>query len=162
MIKVHEHTIEVTNKEDPLFNLLTPPNLLRHLEHYAEHPHEYFEPLEGSEVREVFENGIRTFYRVLHFGTMDVKDRVTFVDDFTMVTDVERTKNYPGSRLTIKIETPEINQSVNLRFIYEEDTDTVPKEDIFLSLRRKAYEQKDRDMVDQIRKQANCLSVIIF
>lgn len=158
MIKVHEHSIEVTNENDTLFSLLTIPNLLRHLEYYAKHPHEYFEPLESSEVQEVFEKEVQTLYRVLHFGTMTVKDKVTFTNDLAMVTEIEATEDYPASRLTIKIETAGINHSVNLHFIYEEDTVDVPKEDIFLSLRRKAYEQKDRDMVDQIRRRADCLS----
>ena len=160
MIKVHEHSIEVTNKNDTLFNLLTVPNLLRHLEHYAKHPHEYFEPLENSEVTEMFEDGRQVFYRVLHFGSMDVKDKVTFTNDLTMVIDIERTEDYPGSRLTIKIETFEANQTIRLHFIYEEDSTVAPKEDIFLSLRRKAYEQKDKDMVERIRQRADHLPAL--
>ena len=39
MIKVHEHTVEVVNKNDPLFEQLTMSNLLRHLERYAKEPH---------------------------------------------------------------------------------------------------------------------------
>lgn len=160
MIKVHEHTIEVTNQDDPLFKSLTVSNLLRHLEHYAKHPHEYFEPLESSEVKESFENGLHVLYRVLHFGSMDVKDRVSFIDNHTMVTDIEHTEDYPGSRLTIEIRTSEIKNVISLHFIYEEDTDSAPQEDIFLSLRRKAYEQKDRDMVERIRQQAGHLSEV--
>ena len=49
-------------------------------------------------------------------------------------------------------------QNISLRFIYEEDRKDAPAEDIFLSLRRKAYEQKDRDLVERIRQQANSLS----
>lgn len=56
MLKIHEHTVEVANKDDPLFKQLSTSDLFRHLEHYAHHPHEYFEPLETSEVQEVFEN----------------------------------------------------------------------------------------------------------
>lgn len=48
----------------------------------------------------------------------------------------------------------------DLRFLYEEDTDEAPAEDIFLSLRRKAYEQKDKDMVEQIRQHARDLSAL--
>ena len=51
MIKVHEHTVEVVNKNDLLFEQLTMSNLLRHLERYAKEPHKYFEPLERSEYR---------------------------------------------------------------------------------------------------------------
>ena len=101
MIKVHEHTIEVTNQDDPLFKLLTVSNLLKKLEHYAKHPHEYLEPLESSEVKESYENGLHVLDRVLHFGSMDVKDRVSFIDSYTMITDIEHTENYPASRLTI-------------------------------------------------------------
>ncbi len=158
MIKVHEHTIEVTNSDDPLFKLLTVSNLLRHLEHYAKHPHEYFEPIESSEVKESFEDGVHVLDRVLHFSSMDVKDRVSFLDNHTMVTDIEHTENYPGSRLTIEIKTLELKNTISLHFLYEEDIETAPQENIFLSLRRKAYEQKDQEMVERIRQQAGRLS----
>lgn len=158
MIKVHEHTIEVTNSDDPFFKLLTVSNLLRHLEHYAKHPHEYFEPIESSEVKESFEDGVHVLDRVLHFSSMDVKDRVSFLDNHTMVTDIEHTENYPGSRLTIEIKTLELKNTISLHFLYEEDIETAPQENIFLSLRRKAYEQKDQEMVERIRQQAGRLS----
>ena len=75
-----------------------------------------------------------------------------------MVTDVDRTDDYPASRLTVRIEPSDNEQNISLRFIYEEDRKDQPAEDIFLSLRRKAYEQKDRDLVERIRQQANSLS----
>ena len=115
-------------------------------------------PWKAREVKESFENGLHVLYRVLHFGSMDVKDRVSFIDSYTMITDIEHTENYPASRLTIEIKTSEIKNTISLHFIYEEDTDAAPQEDIFLSLRRKAYEQKDRDMVERIRQQAGHLS----
>ena len=158
MIKIHEHCVEVTNQKDSLSSLLTASKLLRHLEHYAKHPHEYFDPLESSEVREVFDGGVHALHRVLHFGTMSVTDKVTFVDALTMVTDVDQTDDYPASRLTVRIEPSDNEQNISLRFIYEEDRKDQPAEDIFLSLRRKAYEQKDRDLVERIRQQANSLS----
>ena len=96
--------------------------------------------------------------RVMHFSSMDVKDRVSFLDNHTMVTDIEHTENYPGSRLTIEIKTLELKNTISLHFLYEEDIETAPQEDIFLSLRRKAYEQKDQDMVERIRQQAGRLS----
>lgn len=160
MIKVHEHTVEVVNKNDPLFEQLTMSNLLRHLERYAKEPHKYFEPLERSELQESFENGEHVLHRILHFGQMIVRDKVVFTDSQTMVTEVEHTEDYPDSRFTVKIETSENNDSIRLRFLYEEDTDEAPVEDIFLSLRRKAYEQKDKDMVEQIRRHARDLSAL--
>ena len=123
MIKVHEHTVEVVNKNDPLFEQLTMSNLLRHLERYAKEPHKYFEPLERSEVQESFENGEHVLHRILHFGQMIVRDKVVFTDSQTMVTEVEHTEDYPDSRFTVKIETSENNDSIRLRFLYEEDTD---------------------------------------
>ena len=91
---------------------------------------------------------------------MIVRDKVVFTDSQTMVTEVEHTEDYPDSRFTVKIETSENNDSIRLRFLYEEDTDEAPAEDIFLSLRRKAYEQKDKDMVEQIRQHARDLSAL--
>lgn len=157
MIKVHEHTVEVVKRNDPLSSLLTESTLLRHLERYARRPHEYFEPMESSEVTEGFENNQHVLRRILHFGRMTVADKVTFVDNKTMVTDIDQTDDYPASRLTIKIETS-AEQVLSLHFIYEEDSDTPPTDDIFLSLRRKAYEEKDRDMVERFKQQAQDLS----
>ena len=158
MLKIHEHTVEVANKEDPLFKQLSTSDLFRHLEHYAHHPHEYFEPLETSEVQEVFENERHFLKRSLHFSRMTVNDRVEFTDNQTMVTEVDGTDDYPRSRLTIKIEMTQAKDCIKLHFIYEEDIAEPPQDDIFLSLRRKAYEQKDRDLVEHIRHQAGCLS----
>ena len=157
MVKVHEHSVEVADRKDPLFSQLTKSNLIRHLEQYARRPHEYFEPLESSEVTECFENNQHVLRRVLHFGPMTVEDTVTFPDPLTMVTDIAQTKDYPASRLTIKIESSE-DDSTYLRFIYEEDSEMPPAEDIFLSLRRKAYEEKDRAMVECFRQQVKNLS----
>ncbi len=157
MVKIHEHTVEVVNRNDPLFPFLTGSHLFRHLEQYARRPHEYFDPIESSEVTEDIENNRHVFHRVLHFGPMTVEDKVTFLDSTTMVTDISPTKDYPASRLTVKIESSD-DDAVFLHFVYEEDSETPPAEDIFLSLRRKAYEEKDRDMVDRFRQQIKNLS----
>ena len=45
---------------------------------------------------------------------------------------------------------PKENGSVFLKFTYEEDRDEPMGDDMISNLRRKAYEQKDRDMVDLI------------
>ena len=135
MLKIHEHTIEVANKDDPLFKQLSTSDLFRHLEHYAHHPHEYFEPLETSEVQEVFENERHFLKRSLHFSRMTVNDRVEFTDNQTMVTEVDGTDDYPRSRLTIKIEMTQSQDCIKLHFIYEEDIAEPPQDDIFLSLR---------------------------
>lgn len=157
MVKVHEHRVEVVVRKDPLFSQLTESNLLRQLEQYARCPHEYFEPLESSEVTEDFENNQHVLRRVLHFGPMSVEDTVTFPDSSTMVTEIAQTKDYPASRLTIKIESSD-DDTIYLRFVYEEDSETPPAEDIFLSLRRKAYEEKDRGMVECFRQRVKNLS----
>ena len=41
--------------------------------------------------------------------------------------------------------------TIFLRFTYEEDLMEAPRDDIFLKLRKKAYEQKDMEMVQTIR-----------
>ena len=60
------------------------------------------------------------------------------------------TDSYKASRLTIQIECPQAD-SIFLRFTYEEDLLQAPQDDIFLKLRKKAYEQKDMEMVQTIR-----------
>lgn len=151
MIKIHEHLIEVTSPSDDLHSVLTVQKLWEHLLHYAEHPHEYFEPLQSCEVQCREENGLRVLDRLLDFGSMQVKDTVHFEKEKSVCIDVTATDHYQASRLTIRIECPEENNSIFLRFTYEEDLMEAPRDDIFLKLRKKAYEQKDMEMVQTIR-----------
>lgn len=77
-------------------------------------------------------------------GKTKVNDRVYFPDHLTMVTEVDGCDDYPASRMTIFIE------SACVRFLYEQDCDSELDEDIYLGLRRKAYEQKDRELLERI------------
>ncbi len=160
MVKIHEHIIEVTNPGDQLYKELNATKLWQHLQRYVRHPHEYFEPLESATVQERRDNDQLVLQRQLNFGTMTVNDEVFFEEGKSIVIKVKKTQHYQASTLTIKIEQPQENGALFLRFVYEEETTEMPAEDIFLKLRRKAYEQKDMDMVHKIREQAASLSKV--
>lgn len=59
-----------------------------------------------------------------------------------MVTEVEHTEDYPDSRFTVKIETSENNDSIRLRFLYEEDTDEAPGGRYFSVFKTKSVRAK--------------------
>ena len=150
MIKIHEHLIEVTSPSDVFHSVLTVQKLWEHLLHYAEHPHEYFEPLQSCKIQSREENGLRVLDRLLDFGSIQVRDTVHFEKEKSVCIDVMATNSYKASRLTIQIECTQ-EDSIFLRFTYEEDLLQAPQDDIFLKLRKKAYEQKDMEMVQTIR-----------
>lgn len=143
MRKVHEFTIALADI-DSAAEKLSEAFLFRSLEHFAHHPHEYFDPMESSIVRDDHHEGRHVLFRELHFGKTKVNDRVYFPDHLTMVTEVDGCDDYPASRMTIFIE------SACVRFLYEQDCDSELDEDIYLGLRRKAYEQKDRELLERI------------
>lgn len=157
MIKIHEHIIEVTNPYDDLADALDTSTLWRQLEHFARHPSDYVEAMKKSVVHEHFEGNQLVLKRELDFGGLTVADTVRFDEGKSVITDVQQSKEFPASRFTISLESPAQEGCYFLRFIYEEDVAQAPQEDIYLQLRKQAYEQKDRDLVDMIRQNAQNL-----
>lgn len=143
MRKVHEFTIALADIGSTAENL-SQSFISRSLEHYAHHPHEYFDPLESSVVQDDYQDGRHVLSRELNFGKAKIHDRVYFPDNLTMVTEVDGCDDYPASRMTIFIE------PTRVRFLYEQDSQDELAEDIYLKLRRKAYEQKDRELLERI------------
>ena len=160
MVKIHEHIIEVTNPHDDLADVLNVSMLWRQLEHFARHPSDYVEAMKKSVVHEHFDGDQLVLERELHFGGVTVMETVRFDNGQSVISDVQKSENYPASRFTISLEAPAQEGYYFLRFIYEEDTDKAPEENIYLQLRKQAYEQKDRDLVDMIRQNARSLKPV--
>lgn len=151
MMKIHEHLVKVCSPLDPLSKSMTQAQLWRWLEWFVRHPHDFTEAMEASHVEESSdEQGRSVLKRELDFGSMKVNDKVIIEVGRCIRTEVAANEHWAAGAFTITVVQPKENGSVFLKFTYEEDRDEPMGDDMISNLRRKAYEQKDRDMVDLI------------
>ena len=151
MMKIHEHLVKVCSPLDPLSKSMTQAQLWRWLEWFVRHPHDFTEAMEASHVEESLdEQGRSVLKRELDFGSMKVNDKVIIEVGRCIRTEVAANEHWVAGAFTITVVQPKENASVFLKFTYEEDRDEPMGDDMISNLRRKAYEQKDRDMVDLI------------
>ncbi len=151
MMKIHEHLVKVCSPLDPLSKSMTQAQLWRWLEWFVRHPHDFTEAMEASHVEESLdEQGRSVLKRELDFGSMKVNDKVVIEVGRCIRTEVAANEHWAAGAFTITVVQPKENGSVFLKFTYEEDRDEPMGDDMISNLRRKAYEQKDRDMVDLI------------
>jgi hypothetical protein len=151
MMKIHEHLVKVCSPLDPLSKSMTQAQLWRWLEWFVRHPHDFTEAMEASHVEEnLDEQGRSVLKRELDFGSMKVNDKVIIEVGRCIRTEVAANEHWAAGAFTITVVQPKENGSVFLKFTYEEDRDEPMGDDMISNLRRKAYEQKDRDMVDLI------------
>ncbi|MBQ5766221.1 MAG: DUF1857 family protein [Burkholderiaceae bacterium] len=151
MMKIHEHLVKVCSPLDPLSKSMTQAQLWRWLEWFVRHPHDFTEAMEASHVEESLdEQGRSVLKRELDFGSMKVNDKVIIEVGRCIRTEVAANEHWAAGAFTITVVQPKENGSVFLKFTYEEDRDEPMGDDMISNLRRKAYEQKDRDMVDLI------------
>lgn len=158
MKTIFEHTIRAVSAIDKIEK----STLWQYLEWSVRHPHKFTEAMERSKVVESqTSEGVMVLNRMLDFGTLKVKDRVLLTPMESIRTEVRASNHWPAGAMTIKIEQPKEGGSIFLRFTYEEDREDEMGDDMISNLRRKAYEQKDRDMVELIRQkiQENSLSL---
>lgn len=151
MMKIHEHLVKVCSPLDPLSKSMTQAQLWRWLEWFVRHPHDFTEAMEASHVEESLdEQGRSVLKRELDFGSMKVNDKVIIEVGRCIRTEVAANEHWAAGAFTITVVQPKENGSVFLKFTYEENRDEPMGDDMISNLRRKAYEQKDRDMVDLI------------
>lgn len=151
MMKIHEHLVKVCSPLDPLSKSMTQAQLWRWLEWFVRHPHDFTEAMEASHVEESLDElGRSVLKRELDFGSMKVNDKVIIEVGRCIRTEVAANEHWAAGAFTITVVQPKENGSVFLKFTYEEDRDEPMGDDMISNLRRKAYEQKDRDMVDLI------------
>lgn len=151
MMKIHEHMVKVCSPLDPLSKTMTQAQLWRWLEWFVRHPHDFTESMQASRVEEsADERGRICLKRELDFGSMKVNDTVTIEVGHSIRTEVASSEHWSAGVFTITVVQPKQNGSVFLKFTYEEERDEPMGDDMISNLRRKAYEQKDRDMVDLI------------
>lgn len=146
----YEHLLQINDPNDPQIEPLTREQLWLGLVARAERP-QYF--LIGMDECQIVERTANTLRRQMRFGTLQVRDRVTYESQMHVRFDVEPTLEVSGARLIISIEEPQPGE-LFLRFAYTLQTvvdDAVAELDEY---RKSAYRDADIDTVRMIRQLA--------
>lgn len=147
MRKIHEHIIRIPA-------LISREQLWAGIEHAMRYPELYVEHMVSSQVLEdKTQDGIQCLTREINFGQFRLKDTVALVEGKEAQTSVSVGGNWPASAFLIRIEEPEAG-SLFVRFVYEEQSSGENDSPMVMSLRRQAYEAKDRVLIERILKDA--------
>lgn len=149
-----EHLVQINDPLQPLLTEVSRAQLWRGLVRRAERPTEFVLGLAGATIDSRTGDGeALQLVRTLDFGSFHVHDRVRLTPESTSDTHVERSANYPASRLTIRIEEPAPGD-LYLRFVYEsaESEGAGEIDELTRGLREQAYKSADIDTVWRIRE----------
>ena len=146
------HLIQINDPFNPLIDPLSREQLWRGLVLRAENPLLFVLALDRFEIVERGENSLT---RVLHFGKLRLRDRVSFRPMTQIYYEIEAAGDAPAGILVMTIEEPEPDQ-LFLRFDYEtlHGGATAPLEEFYSSLAKQAYIEADIDTVITIRRLA--------
>ena len=146
------HLVQINDPLNPLIEPLTREQLWRGLVLRAENPLPFVLALERFEILERGENSLA---RVLHFGGVHLRDRVSFSPMRAVRYDIEAAADTPAATLTMTIEEPQPEQ-LFVRFDYETlPQPGAPLEDEFYSrFAKQAYVEADIDTIRVIRRLA--------
>ncbi|MBE0626539.1 MAG: DUF1857 family protein [Burkholderiales bacterium] len=146
------HLIQINDPFNPLIEPLSREQLWRGLVLRAENPLLFVLALDGFEILERTENALS---RVLHFGSLSLRDRVSFSQMKQVRYEIEAAGDTPCATLVMSIEEPEPGQ-LFVRFDYEtvQEGATVPLDEVYASLARQAYVEADIDTISTIRRLA--------
>lgn len=156
----HEHLVRINDPQMPLATPVSRRQLWNGLVLRAEDPRSLMPALDSCkiETRNVLATGPTgptdriALRRRLDFGSFVIHDCATLVAPNLLVVDTEAGPTWPASRLTIGIEETEPG-SLFLRFVYESDETAATELDAMTqTLRCRAYEAADLDMVACIRQ----------
>jgi hypothetical protein len=89
--------------------------------------------------------------RTLHFGQLQMHDKVTAAELDSLVFTPQAMPDVTPIRLTIRIEEPQSQQMV-LRFVYEALAELSAEEALYNGYRHSAWLANDRDMVRTLRE----------
>ena len=146
------HLIQINDPLNPLIDPLSREQLWRGLVLRAENPLLFVLGLDGFEVVERTENELQ---RVLRFGSLRLRDRVSFSPMRQVCYAIEAAGESPAATLAMTIEEPEADQ-LFVRFDYE----TLPAgtaealDEFYSSFARQAYIEADIDTISAIRRLA--------
>jgi len=146
------HLIQINDPFNPLIDPLSRDELWRGLVLRAENPLLFVLALDRFEIVERSENAL---VRVLHFGTLRLRDRVSFRPMQQVRYDIEAAGDSPAATLAMTIEEPAPGQ-LFVRFDYETRVagSSVPLEEFYSSFAKQAYVEADIDTISTIRRLA--------
>lgn len=145
-----EHLIEINDPRNPMIAPLTRNQLWRGLVLRAEMPTLFVEHMDACEILSRSPEGLR---RSLRFGSLQVRDRVHFVDELQVQYEVPAQDEIAAATLTVTIEEPAPG-FLFVRFVYEDDSPEGGPEEIFNDYRRSAWLESDIDTIRVIRQLA--------
>lgn len=147
-----EHLLEINDPNLSYLEALTRRQVWSGLMHRVEDSRTFLPGLDECVILSRAEGLVE---RVLRWGTLEVRDRVSFeVEDWVRF-ETFPSESHGGGLLTVKIEEPEIGR-LFLRCTYE----TVfavgheAEDEGYADFVRQAYEQADKDMLQRIRELA--------
>ncbi len=144
------HLVEINDPLNPLIYRLNREDLWRGLVVRAESP-DIFQPnLDRCHITDRSEASIS---RELHYGTLVVHDRVSFLPQQQVRYHVPPQKDIPESTLTMTIEEPEAGVFF-VRFEYDDHLEEVADspQAFYNEFRRSAYKEADIDTIRIIRQ----------
>ena len=145
------HLIQINDPLNPLIEPLTREQLWRGLVLRAENPLLFVLALDRFEIVERSEN---TLARVLHFGALALRDRVSFTPMREVRYAIEAAQNMPAASLAMTIEEPEPG-ALFVRFDYEtEEQGAAPLDEFYGRFAKQAYVEADIDTISTIRRLA--------
>lgn len=151
LLPLHEHIIEISNPDRGQVSSISREGLWQGLVDFAKNPTQFIDALQSCRLagQEQTAAGV-VVTRCLNFGSFELHDQVTLIENRQIITDVEQTQAYPASRFIVTIEEP-AEGALFLRFQYLEAFVTGISDNAQIqTLRRQAWSQKDRDVVDRI------------
>jgi hypothetical protein len=150
-----QHLVEINDPHNPLIDMITREQLWTGLVRRAEEPGQFVMGLDSCRI--VSRKG-EVLRRELRFGSLIVRDHVTFSPLQSVCYEVEATENYPASTLIMRIEEPK-PERLFVRFEYSDERPEPDGDDEEKALRalHSAYEAADIDTIRGIRKFVNSL-----
>lgn len=146
-----EHLIEINALDNPFTDVLTHEQLWLGILHRVEDPLPFLPGLERCDIVARGENWVE---RVLHFGSVTIRDRVLITHRESVSFVIAPTAEHAGGSLTIAIEARS-DVALFLRFTYGTHHPAAADDEQYADYIRAAYEQSDLDMVNYIRELAN-------
>jgi hypothetical protein len=151
------HLVEINDPHNPLIDMITREQLWTGLVRRAEEPAQFVMGLDACRI--VSRTG-ETLKRELRFGSLIVRDSVTFSHLESVCYEVEATDAYPASTLIMRIEEPK-PERLFVRFEYSDERpepDDEDEEEVkAMRALHSAYKAADIDTIRGIRRFVNNL-----
>ena len=145
-----EHLVEINDPANPTIAPLSRSQLWRGLVLRAEQPTLFVSHLDACDIVERTEVSIT---RELDYGTVQIRDRVTYLEQHQIRYHIAAQKDFSDSSLTMTIEEPQPDR-LFVRFQYEDASPDEGADAMYNDFRRSAYRESDIDTIGLIRQMA--------